>query len=174
MPDDFQTMTLPADPTVTAPDGSDVRQHTRCQALCTFASLAPDGSRLLYRKVVAQPGRNWNQAASKANSEIFVADLDGGNERNLSQDPAFDGWPMWSPDGRWLIFASNRDKVPGTGQIYAIRPDGSGLTALSSGAESRSQPSFSPDGRRVLASETMGNVDYEVGHIVAFAVDLPQ
>ena len=43
---------------------------------------------------------------------------------------AYDGWPMWSPDGRWIVFASNRDKLANTGQIYAVRPDGTELRRL--------------------------------------------
>jgi TolB protein len=148
-----------------AADGSDVRQHTRCQALCTFASLAPDGSRLLYRKVIAQPGRNWSQAAGTTNSEVFVADLDGGNERNLSQDPAFDGWPVWSPDSQWVAFASNRGGVPGVGQVYVVRADGRDLRQVTSGDWSNVQPSFSPDGKRIFSYRHVETAAFEHGFI---------
>jgi Tol biopolymer transport system component len=34
--------------------------------------------------------------------------LDGGDPSPVTRDPSFDGFPMFSPDGRWLVFASNR------------------------------------------------------------------
>jgi TolB protein len=49
--------------------------------------LAPDGRRIVYRRIV------------DGNSEVFVADAAGAGQGNLSRDPAFDGWPAWSPDG---------------------------------------------------------------------------
>ena len=148
-----------------AADGSDVRQHTRCRALCTFASLAPDGSRLVYRKVIAEPGRNWGQAEAKTNSEIIVADLDGANERNVSRSPAFDGWPVWSPDAQWIAFASNRDGVPGVGQVHVVRADGSGLRRVTSGDWSNVQPSFSPDGRRIYSYRHVESEAFEHGFV---------
>ena len=44
------------------------------------------------------------------NSEVFVANANGSEARSLTNDPAFDGWPAWSPDGSKIAFASN----PGT------------------------------------------------------------
>jgi TolB protein len=146
-------------------DGSDVRQHTRCRALCTFASLSPDGTRLLYRKVLATPGLDWGQGASPRNSEVFIADVDGGNERNLSNAPAFDGWPTWSADGQWIAFASNRGGMANVGQVYVVRPDGSGLRQVTSGDWSNVQPSFSPDGRRLYTYRHVETADTEYGFI---------
>jgi Tol biopolymer transport system component len=35
-------------------------------------------------------------------------DVKGGDPVPVTRDPEFDGFPMFSPDGRWLVFASNR------------------------------------------------------------------
>ena len=32
----------------------------------------------------------------------------GGEPKPVTRDPSFDGFPMFSPDGRFLVFASNR------------------------------------------------------------------
>ncbi len=146
-------------------DGSDVHQHTHCKALCTFASMAPDGTHLLYRKVLKTTGVNWDQSASAQNSEIFIADADGGNERNLSRHAAFDGWPVWSPDGQWIAFASNRGGLANIGQIYAIRPDGSALQQITFGGWSAVQPAFAADGGRVYFYEHVESAQTEYGFI---------
>jgi Tol biopolymer transport system component len=153
-------------------DGTDVRQHTRCRAVCTFGSASPDGTRIVYRKVIPTPGFDWSLGSIPRNSEVFVADLDGGNERNVSSNAAFDGWPLWSPDGAWIAFASNRSGPAGVGQVWIAKPDGSELRRISDGA-SHVQPSWSPDGRAVLASRVWEGEGYEHGHVVRYELRQP-
>jgi TolB protein len=150
-----------------APDGTDVRQHTQCRALCTYASLSPDGRWLAYRRVVPSPGRNWDQSGSPRNSEIMVARPDGSDERNVSVDPAFDGWPTWSHDSRWVAFASNRGGDANVGQVYAVRPDGTGLRQLTTGTWSNVQPAYTPDGRRLLTYRHLEGAEFEHGFVAA-------
>lgn len=152
-------------------DGTDLRQHTRCRAVCTYPSISPDGTRLAYRKVVDAPGFNWNLASSSRNSEVFVADLDGANEHNLSNSAAFDGWPAWTPDGRGLVFASNRAGPANVGHLYAVAVDGSGLRQLSDGPRGHVQPAFSRDGSRLHAYEYVEIDGYETGDVVWFPVE---
>jgi Tol biopolymer transport system component len=65
-----------------------------------------------------------------------------GRENQLTEDPA-DTEPSFSPDGRTIAFA--RD-----GDIYTVRPDGSGERRLTSGAALDSRPQVSPNGRIVM------------------------
>lgn len=153
-----------------AADGRDVRRHTNCQTVCTYPAPSPDGRSLAYRKVTASLGQTWTLAPTMRNSEIFVSTLDGSVSTNVSNSPAFDGWPNWSPDGSWLAFASNRDGVAMTGQIYRVDADGSGLRQLTNGGWSRVQPSFGADGKRIFVYESVENERFELGHIASFAV----
>jgi Tol biopolymer transport system component len=65
-----------------------------------------------------------------------------GRLNQLTEDPA-DTEPAFSPDGRTIAYARG-------GDLYSVRPDGSGQRRLTSGAELDSAPQVSPDGRRVV------------------------
>lgn len=145
-------------------DGSDVRQLTHCKSICTYGVMSPDGRKIAYRKVTQTPGFNWDMTMGARNSEIFVADADGGNEVNVSKSAAYDGWPMWSPDGQWLLFSTNRNGKPLVGELFVVRPDGTGLHQISTTKESLVQPSWSKDGKSIFASQY--TLDEEAASIV--------
>ena len=68
--------------------------------------------------------------------------------------PSSDGPPAWSPDGTEILFQSTRDE--GFAQIFAIRPDGSGLRRLTDGTFRAGQPHWGPDGRVTFVSDRDG------------------
>jgi len=154
-----------------AADGSKIIRHTDCRSTCTYPVPSPDGRSVAHRRTTATLSQTWDLSPAMRNSEIFVTPLDGSAAVNVSNSPAYDGWPMWSPDGRWLVFSSNRDGVAMTGQIYRIRADGTGLRRITQGDWSRVQPSFSADGKRLFVNESMENDRFELGHIASFEFD---
>jgi Tol biopolymer transport system component len=150
------------------PDGTDLRQHTHCGTICTYATYSPDMSRIAYRKVTNTPGLRWDLSEMARNSEVFVANVDGSNEQNLTNNAAFDGWPMWSPDSKSIAFASNRSGPANHGQIYVVSPDGTGLRRISSLPGSYAQPSWSADGTKIYAYNNVEIGDDEWGDVVVF------
>ena len=86
------------------------------------------------------------------NAEIYVMDSDGGNQENLTNHPAYDGIPDWSPDETKIAFVSTRDKV--AAQIYAMDADGKNPIRLTDGPRHKSAPDWSPDGGRLPSPST--------------------
>ena len=60
-------------------------------------------------------------------SDVFVMNSDGSGLTNLTLNPAQDGNPAWSGNGKRIAFGSDRD---GNGEIYLMNPDGSALTNI--------------------------------------------
>jgi Tol biopolymer transport system component len=72
---------------------------------------------------------------------IYVADAETAEGR-----PIADGMrPIWSPDGRWIVYEVSRDDELGTVEMWRVRPDGSDAMLLGEG----SMAAFSPDGTRL-------------------------
>ena len=84
------------------------------------------------------------------NSDIYVMDGDGRNQRSVTVHPAADFLPAWSPDGRKIAFVSNRtNRNKRIKQIWVIDADGKNPIRLTDGLGD-SYPDWSPDGKKIL------------------------
>jgi len=92
------------------------------------------------------------------NWEIYVMNYDGTALTRLTENPAFDACPSWSPDGSRIMFQSERT---GNWDIYTMNADGSGLVALTSSEHDEIWPAWSPDGGR-LAFVSGRDGDWEI------------
>jgi dipeptidyl aminopeptidase/acylaminoacyl peptidase len=72
-------------------------------------------------------GRIAFQSNRDGNNEIYIMNGDGSGLTNLTNNPADDSVPAWSPDGKKIAFSSNRD---GNIEIYLMNADGSSPTRL--------------------------------------------
>ena len=75
-------------------------------------------------------------------AEIYSMNSDGTNEQRLTNNSFTDFWPVWSPDGSMIAFASTRSGVT---SIYVMNSDGSYQRRLTNGT----RPDWSVDGTRI-------------------------
>ena len=97
------------------------------------------------------------------NPEIYVMATDGGNLRRLTNNSDKDFSPSWSPDGKRIAFISDRDGHVhprhgwSTYEIYVMNADGSNPQNLTNNPSDDRDPSWSPDGKRIVFSSARDN-----------------
>lgn len=140
-------------------DGSNPVRLTHWNLWDTYASYSPDGSRIVFRRlIVGDTTAEWPY-----NSEIFVMNRDGSNATNISNYPGFDGYPMWSPDGAKIIYVSYRDGVE---QLYTMNPDGSEVQQLAASEYNDVRPNWSRDGSKIAFNrERGGSAEIHILHL---------
>ncbi len=90
--------------------------------------ISPDGTKIAFKLSTA------------ASNQIWLMDRDGTNPQPV---PNASGWdPTWSPDGAYILFASD---MQGAIQLYRIKPDGSELLKVSNLPAIRGRSDWSPD-----------------------------
>ncbi len=80
-------------------------------------------------------------------ADIWQTDADGTNRRQLTKDAGSNYRPVASPDGRYLVFHSNRS---GQYFLYRTRADGSDPQRLTNETFNEASADFTPDGKRVV------------------------
>src|SRR3984957_11162376 len=83
--------------------------------------------------------------------ELFIANGDGSGERKLNSGGNMEDDAMFSADGKWIEFTSERN---GPANIYRIHPDGSGLERLTDDDGFDDQASLSPDDNQLAFVST--------------------
>ncbi|MEI9476853.1 MAG: S-layer homology domain-containing protein [Deltaproteobacteria bacterium] len=102
---------------------------------------------------------SFRDGNAEANTEIYIMNVDGTGQTRLTNNPAADMNPSFSPDGAKIAFDSGRDG--GSGEIYIMNADGTGQTRLTNNKAHDGSPSFSPDGTKIaFMSNRDGN--YEI------------
>jgi TolB protein len=98
-------------------------------------------------------GRLLFHSVRSGNPEIYIIDSNG--VRRLTDNPAKDERPVWSPDGNKIAFVSDRD---GNKEIYIMDADGKNQRRLTFNDWDDQSPSWSPDGKGLVFESKRGGV----------------
>jgi TolB protein len=120
-----------------APEGPNNRP-VKLTDNATYSDSQPDwspgGSRIVYSSYRGDNG-----------GDIFVMRADGSGKKNLNRNPARDQHPVFSPNGRWVAFDSNRNQAfPLSYEIWKMRIDGTELNQVTSDSLDTYQPDWQP------------------------------
>jgi TolB protein len=147
-------------------DGKNVKQITTELGYDGGAWFSPDGSKIVWR--ASRPKteteiKEYKDLLAKGmvmptQMEVFVADADGSNARQITNLGQANWAPNFTPDGQHIIFSSNHEHERGFPfNIYRVDINGQNLEKISRDNGFDAFPMFSPDGKKLIFSSNRNN-----------------
>lgn len=130
------------------------------------AWFSPDGTKLIWRasrpKTEAEIKEYKDLLAENlvapTNMEVWVANADGSNARQVTSYGQANWAPAYMPDNKRIIFASNHEYKRGFPfNLYTINEDGTNLQKISRDKGFDAFPMFSPDGKKIVFCSNRNN-----------------
>lgn len=89
--------------------------------------------------------------------DIYLADIKGKIIKKLTNNKSYDGDPFWSPDGKKIVFSTDRNNNKNSRgiimtEIFVMNTDGSKPVNISPGIQEPYLPHWSPDGKKISYS----------------------
>src|SRR3989442_8833383 len=130
---------------VTAARADEARHAFSVRDMVAMERLAspqpsPDGSQVVFTR------RVYDAEANRNFTSLWIVPIDGGRPRRLTNAPAADTSPRWSPDAKSIAFISDRG---GSSQVWSIDPSGGEARRVSDLSGGVVHVQWSPDGGRL-------------------------
>jgi len=98
-------------------DGTNKRQVTKLESASFAPFFTPDGKRIIFCTNYFDPEKANRRR--QPNFDLALINVDGTGLERITYNESFDGFPMFSPDGTKLVFASNRNAAtPGETNVF--------------------------------------------------------
>jgi len=130
------------------------------------AWFSPDGTKIIWRASRPKTDAELKEykdllaenLVAPTNMEVWVANADGSNARQVTAYGQANWAPAFMPDSKRIIFASNHEYKRGFPfNLYTINEDGTGLTKISRDKGFDAFPMFSPNGKKILFCSNRNN-----------------
>lgn len=105
------------------------------------AVVSPDKSKVLYGVTYVSVEQN------KTNRELFCMNIDGSENKQITQTPTSENSAVWVKNGSKIAFLSSEE---GSSQIWEMNPDGTGRVKISDVEGGINGFSYSPDEKKIL------------------------
>ena len=144
-------------------DGSNQTQLTFLEGDPAYPIWSPNGKQIVFTVLVGEHFDKKNKRIVM-DEEVFVMDADGTNQRNLTNNPEYDSFPDWSPDGEQIVFVSSRSRNVHKGigsNLFVMSPDGENVKQITH-FKWVTSPRWSPDGKRIAFETDDFDIDRQV------------
>ena len=130
------------------------------------AWFSPDGTKLIWRASRPKTDAEIKEykdllkedLVAPTNMEVWVANADGSNARQVTSYGQANWAPTYMPDSKHIIFASNHEYKRGFPfNLYTINEDGTNLQKISRDKGFDAFPMFSPNGKKIVFSSNRNN-----------------
>jgi Tol biopolymer transport system component len=130
------------------------------------AWFSPDGKKIIWRASRPKTEAELKEyrelldqnLVAPTNMEVFIANADGTNQRQVTNLGQANWAPVYLPDSKRILFASNHEYPRGFPfNLYTINEDGSNLTKISRDKGFDAFPMFSPDGKKIVFCSNRNN-----------------
>jgi len=118
------------------------------------AALAQDAPLWIRRNDISPDG---TEIVFNYKGNLYVVDSKGGSARQITTNAAYDTDPMWTADGRHIVFASYREKGK---DIYMVPAEGGAPVRITSHPANETPLAVLPDGRIIFSANIQQDASY--------------